>query len=80
MSFEFKLPDLGEGIREAQLLAWKVRPGQQIAAFEPLCEVESAKAAVELTAPVAGRVVDTRFSEGETARVGGRHRVDDGWR
>ena len=70
MSFEFKLPDLGEGIREAQLLAWKVRPGQQIAAFEPLCQVESAKAAVELTAPVAGRVVDTRFSEGETARVG----------
>ena len=70
MPFEFKLPDLGEGIREAQLLAWKVRPGQQIAAFEPLCEVESAKAAVELTAPVAGRVVDTRFSEGETARVG----------
>jgi len=40
--FEFKLPDLGEGIREAQLLAWKVRPGQQIAAFEPLCQVESA--------------------------------------
>ena len=70
MPFEFKLPDLGEGIREAQLLAWKVRPGQQIAAFEPLCEVESAKAAVELTAPVAGLVVDTRFSEGETARVG----------
>ena len=70
MPFEFKLPDLGEGIREAQLLAWKVRPGQEIAAFAPLCEVESAKAAVELTAPVAGRVVDTRFSEGETARVG----------
>jgi pyruvate dehydrogenase E2 component (dihydrolipoamide acetyltransferase) len=70
VAFEFKLPDLGEGIREAQVLAWKVSPGQLVAAFQPLCEVESAKAAVELTAPVAGRVVETRFTEGETARLG----------
>src|SRR5438445_8932803 len=70
MPFEFKLPDLGEGIHEAQVLAWKVRPGQQVAAFEPLCEVESAKAAVELTAPVAGRVLETRFAEGDTAHLG----------
>jgi 2-oxoisovalerate dehydrogenase E2 component (dihydrolipoyl transacylase) len=70
VAFEFKLPDLGEGIREAQLLAWKVTPGQEIAAFAPLCEVESAKAAVELTAPVAGRVVETRFAEGDVAHLG----------
>ncbi len=70
MAFEFKLPDLGEGIREAQVLAWKVTPGQDIAAFAPLCEVESAKAAVELTAPVAGRVMETRFSEGDVAHLG----------
>lgn len=70
MAFEFKLPDLGEGIREAQVLTWKVRPGQAVAAFDPLCEVESAKAAVELTTPVAGRVRETRFSEGDTARLG----------
>src|ERR671935_202005 len=57
MPFEFKLPDLGEGIDEAQVLAWKVKPGQDVAAFDPLCEVESAKAAVELTAPVGGLVV-----------------------
>jgi pyruvate dehydrogenase E2 component (dihydrolipoamide acetyltransferase) len=68
--FEFKLPDLGEGIHEAQVLAWKVRPGQAVDAFAPLCEVESAKAAVELTAPVAGRVVETRFAEGEVAHLG----------
>jgi len=68
--FEFKLPDLGEGIHEAQVLAWKVTPGQEVAAFQPLCEVESAKAAVELTAPVAGRVRETRFAEGEIARLG----------
>ena len=44
MAFEFKLPDLGEGIHEAQVLAWKVAPGQEVAAFQPLVEVESAKA------------------------------------
>jgi pyruvate dehydrogenase E2 component (dihydrolipoamide acetyltransferase) len=70
VAFEFKLPDLGEGIHEAQVLAWKVTPGQEVAAFQPLCEVESAKAAVELTAPVAGRVVETRFAEGAVARLG----------
>jgi pyruvate/2-oxoglutarate dehydrogenase complex dihydrolipoamide acyltransferase (E2) component len=70
MAFEFKLPDLGEGIHEAQVLAWKVTPGQEVKAFQPLCEVESAKAAVELTAPVAGRVLETRFAEGDTAQLG----------
>ena len=70
MPFEFKLPDLGEGIDEAQVLVWKVRPGEEVAAFQPLCEVESAKAAVELTAPVAGRVLETRFAEGAVARRG----------
>jgi pyruvate dehydrogenase E2 component (dihydrolipoamide acetyltransferase) len=70
MPFEFKLPDLGEGIHEAHVLAWKVRPGQEVAAFQPLCEVESAKAAVELTAPVAGRVLETRFAEGAVAQRG----------
>lgn len=70
MPFEFKLPDLGEGIHEAQVLAWKVRAGQDVAAFQPLVEVESAKAAVELTAPVAGRVLETRFAEGAVAQRG----------
>jgi pyruvate dehydrogenase E2 component (dihydrolipoamide acetyltransferase) len=70
MPFEFKLPDLGEGIHEAQVLAWKVEAGQKVAAFQPLLEVESAKAAVELTAPVAGRVLETRFAEGDTAHLG----------
>src|SRR5918911_2446284 len=70
MPFEFKLPDLGEGIHEAQVLAWKVSPGEEVAAFQPLCEVESAKAAVELTAPVAGRVLETRFAEGAVAQRG----------
>jgi pyruvate dehydrogenase E2 component (dihydrolipoamide acetyltransferase) len=70
LAFEFKLPDLGEGIHEAQVLAWKVTPGQDVVAFQPLCEVESAKAAVELTAPVAGRVLETRVAEGGIAQLG----------
>jgi pyruvate dehydrogenase E2 component (dihydrolipoamide acetyltransferase) len=70
VAFEFRLPDLGEGIREAQVLTWKVTPGQEIGAFAPLCDVESAKAAVELTTPVAGRVLDLRFAEGDTAHLG----------
>jgi pyruvate dehydrogenase E2 component (dihydrolipoamide acetyltransferase) len=70
MPFEFRLPDLGEGITEAQVLAWRVSPGQQVAAFDPLCEVESAKAAVELTAPIAGIVTETRFAEGDVAQRG----------
>jgi pyruvate dehydrogenase E2 component (dihydrolipoamide acetyltransferase) len=70
VAFEFKLPELGEGIHEAQVLAWKVTAGQEVVAFQPLCEVESAKAAVELTAPVAGRVRETKFAEGDIARLG----------
>jgi pyruvate dehydrogenase E2 component (dihydrolipoamide acetyltransferase) len=70
VAFEFKLPDLGEGIHEAQVLTWKVVAGQDVVAFQPLCEVESAKAAVELTAPVGGRVRETRFAEGAIARLG----------
>jgi len=68
--FEFRLPDLGEGIHEAELLEWNVRPGDQVRAFDPLCQVESAKAAVELTSPVEGRVLETRVQAGTTAMVG----------
>ena len=70
MPFEFRLPDLGEGIEEAQLLTWNVQPGDTVAAFQPLCQVESAKAAVELTAPVGGRVADVRVPAGATAHRG----------
>ncbi len=68
--FEFRLPDLGEGIEEAQVLAWSVRVGEHVSAFQPLCQVESAKATVELTSPVAGRVSETRVPEGGTAHRG----------
>jgi pyruvate dehydrogenase E2 component (dihydrolipoamide acetyltransferase) len=70
LAFEFRLADVGEGIHEVQVLAWNVQPGDQVAAFQPLCQVESAKATVELTSPVAGRVVETRVPEGGLAQVG----------
>jgi pyruvate dehydrogenase E2 component (dihydrolipoamide acetyltransferase) len=70
VAFEFRLPDLGEGIQEAEVLAWNVAPGDEVAAFQPLCQVESAKAAVELTAPVAGRIRELCVAQGGTARRG----------
>ncbi len=70
MPFEFRLPDLGEGIQEAEVLAWNVSPGDEVAAFQPLCQVESAKAAVELTSPVAGRVASLAVPAGAVAQRG----------
>jgi pyruvate dehydrogenase E2 component (dihydrolipoamide acetyltransferase) len=70
VAFEFRLPDLGEGIQEAEVLQWKVALGEHVAAFQPLCDVESAKAAVELTAPVAGRVRELCVAAGTIARRG----------
>ena len=70
MPFEFRLPDLGEGIEEAEVLQWQVARGDQVAAFQPLCQVESAKAAVELTAPVAGRIREVCVAQGGVARRG----------
>ena len=70
MPFEFRLADVGEGIHEVQLLTWRVKPGDEVDAFQPLCEVESAKATVELTSPVGGRVVEARVPEGAVAQVG----------
>jgi pyruvate dehydrogenase E2 component (dihydrolipoamide acetyltransferase) len=70
VAFEFRLPDLGEGIQEAELLAWNVATGDEVQAYQPLCQVESAKAAVELTAPVAGRVGPLQAQPGDTVRVG----------
>jgi len=67
---EFRLPDLGEGIYEAQVLAWNVRPGDPVEAYQPICQVESAKAAVELTAPAAGRIAAVGVAEGGTIHVG----------
>jgi 2-oxoisovalerate dehydrogenase E2 component (dihydrolipoyl transacylase) len=68
--FVFKLPDLGEGTVEAELLAWHVKPGDQVAEDQVIAEVMTDKAAVELPSPVTGRVLSTNGQAGEKMQVG----------
>ena len=70
MSFVFKLPDIGEGIHEGEILKWFVAVGDEIEEDDPLCEVQNDKAVVEIPSPVEGTVVDIHVGEGEVAIVG----------
>ena len=67
---EFKLPDLGEGLTEGEILKWLVAVGDDIELNQPIVEVETAKAAVEIPAKWAGRVVEIHHPEGATVEVG----------
>ena len=66
----FKLPDLGEGLTEGEILKWLVRPGDEVKLNQPIVEVETAKAAVEVPSPYAGVVTELLCGEGETVDVG----------
>ncbi|MER5847108.1 dihydrolipoamide acetyltransferase family protein [Streptomyces sp. NPDC002012] len=67
---EFKMPDVGEGLTEAEILKWYVQPGDSVTDGQVVCEVETAKAAVELPIPFDGVVHELRFPEGTTVDVG----------
>lgn len=67
---EFRLPDVGEGLTEAEILKWYVRPGDPVHDGMVVCEVETAKAAVELPIPFDGVVQEIRYAEGDTVDVG----------
>ncbi|MGK5547645.1 dihydrolipoamide acetyltransferase family protein [Streptomyces sp. URMC 127] len=67
---EFKMPDVGEGLTEAEILKWYVAEGDTVADGQVVCEVETAKAAVELPIPFDGVVHELRFPEGTTVDVG----------
>ncbi|ROQ67673.1 pyruvate dehydrogenase E2 component (dihydrolipoamide acetyltransferase) [Streptomyces sp. 840.1] len=67
---EFKMPDVGEGLTEAEILKWFVQPGDTVTDGQVVCEVETAKAAVELPIPFDGVVQELRFGEGTTVDVG----------
>ncbi|MFI5797036.1 dihydrolipoamide acetyltransferase family protein [Streptomyces sp. NPDC051677] len=67
---EFKMPDVGEGLTEAEILKWYVQPGDTVTDGQVVCEVETAKAAVELPIPYDGVVRALHFSEGTTVDVG----------
>ena len=60
--YVFKLPDLGEGTVEAEIVGWRVKPGDVVAEDDVIVEVMTDKAAVELPSPVSGRVVSTTGS------------------
>jgi pyruvate dehydrogenase E2 component (dihydrolipoamide acetyltransferase) len=67
---DFKLPDLGEGLTEGEILQWFVQPGDEVKLNQPIVEVETAKAAVEIPSPYAGVVTQLHHDEGETVDVG----------
>lgn len=70
MASVFRLPDLGEGLTEAQLVKWLVREGETVAINQPLCEVETAKALVEIPAPWPGKIEQLHGQPGSTIPVG----------
>ncbi|MFS3127446.1 dihydrolipoamide acetyltransferase family protein [Nocardioides sp. Bht2] len=68
--FEFKLPDVGEGLTEAEIVSWKVKPGDVVEINDVIVEIETAKSLVELPSPYAGTVLNLLVAEGETVPVG----------
>jgi 2-oxoisovalerate dehydrogenase E2 component (dihydrolipoyl transacylase) len=67
---QFPLPDVGEGLTEAEILSWRIAPGDTVAVNQVLVEIETAKAAVELPSPWAGVVTEILAQPGETVDVG----------
>jgi pyruvate dehydrogenase E2 component (dihydrolipoamide acetyltransferase) len=70
MAYEFKLPDLGEGVREGEIARWLVEVGQEIAEDDPLVEIQTDKTTVEIPSPAAGKVAQILVDEGELVPVG----------
>jgi len=70
MAFEFKMPDIGEGIHEGEIVKWFVKEGEVIQEDDVLCEIQNDKAVVEIPSPVEGPVLKVHFDEGEVATVG----------
>jgi pyruvate dehydrogenase E2 component (dihydrolipoamide acetyltransferase) len=67
---KFYLPDVGEGLTEAEIVSWKVKPGDSVAINDILVEIETAKSLVELPSPYEGQVSELLAQEGETVEVG----------
>ena len=68
--FTFPLPDVGEGLTEAEIVSWHVKPGDPIAVNQVVCEIETAKSLVELPSPFSGVVKELLVAEGDTVQVG----------
>jgi pyruvate/2-oxoglutarate dehydrogenase complex dihydrolipoamide acyltransferase (E2) component len=70
---KFNLPDVGEGLTEAEIVSWKVKVGDAVAINDVLCEIETAKSIVELPSPFAGNRQRTAGSRGRNHRCRDRH-------
>ncbi|WP_413292829.1 2-oxo acid dehydrogenase subunit E2 [Bdellovibrio sp. HCB185ZH] len=70
MATDVKLPELGEGVTEGELVKWLVQPGDSVKADQPIAEVLTDKATVEVPSPVAGTVKDLKFKPGQVVKVG----------
>ena len=70
MAYEFKLPDLGEGLTEGEIARWLVEEGQEVREDEPLVEIQTDKTTVEIPSPAAGKVSRILVGEGEVVPVG----------
>ncbi len=70
MAFEFKFPDIGEGIAEGEIVKWFVAEGDEVKEDDVLVEVQNDKAVVEIPSPVDGTIKKIYVQEGEVANVG----------
>ncbi|MCL1630979.1 2-oxo acid dehydrogenase subunit E2 [Sporolactobacillus sp. CPB3-1] len=70
MAYLFRLPDIGEGIHEGEILKWFVKPGDSVREDDPLAEVQNDKAVVEIPSPVNGKVLELNAEEGQVVEVG----------
>jgi 2-oxoisovalerate dehydrogenase E2 component (dihydrolipoyl transacylase) len=69
-TFKFPLPDVGEGLTEAEIVSWRVKPGDQVSLNQVVVEIETAKSLVELPSPFEGVVQELLVNEGDTVQVG----------
>ncbi|MCL4300279.1 MAG: 2-oxo acid dehydrogenase subunit E2 [Anaerolineae bacterium] len=68
--FEFKMPDVGEGLADVEVIAWFVKVGDRVQENQPIADVETDKAIVTMPAPATGRVIELAAKEGERVKVG----------
>src|SRR6266705_3564096 len=70
MAREFKLPDIGEGVQEGEVVKWFVKEGDPVKENDPMVEVMTDKVTVQIPSPVTGKILQLRAKEGEVVKVG----------
>jgi pyruvate dehydrogenase E2 component (dihydrolipoamide acetyltransferase) len=70
MAREFRLPDLGSGLQEGQIVSWLVEVGQEVSTSDDLCEIETEKAVIEIPVPYTGTILELRAAAGDSVEVG----------